>query len=206
VRVAVVDDHPVFRNGLKALLGEQHDFEVVGEGGDAPDAYALADSMRPDVMVLDVNLPGANGIDAAREIKRRAPSTRILMLSMYNDAGRVASALAAGASGYALKGDSPMVVLDAVRAVGRGERWVPPSMGTALDHRVGDGPLGSLSQREREVFNLLVRGFSNRSAANELSISVKTVETHRTAIHRKLGVHSVAQLMRYAAINNLIER
>ena len=209
MRVALVDDHPLVRSGLKAMMAAESDIQVVGEGADARDAYLLADA-RPDVMVLDVNLPGTTGIDAISEVKRRAPDSRLLMLTMYTDAARASQAFAAGANGYVFKGEPPEVLLEAVRTVARGERYVPPGLGEVAHNghngESHDGPLHALSRRERQIFGLLVRGLSNRKAAGELNISIKTVETHRTQIHRKLGVHSVAELMRFAALNGLIER
>jgi DNA-binding NarL/FixJ family response regulator len=210
VRVALVDDHPVFRSGLRALLTSVDDFDVVAEAESARQAYEVVESKQPDLVVLDLNLPGTSGIIATRELMRRQPRARVLVLSMYTDPSKVSEALAAGAAGYAFKSDPPEVLLNAARAVMRGERWVPPQVATLIVEgklaRQAGGSVGALSAREREVFDLLVRGFSNRAVANELCISIKTVETHRAQIHRKLGVHSVAQLIRYAAVNGLMEQ
>ncbi len=209
MRVALVDDHPVFRSGLRAILSSAQDFDVVGEAETARQAYEMAESQQPDLVMLDLNLPGTNGLIATRELVRRLPRTRILILSMYTDPSRVSEALAAGATGYVFKSEPPDVLLEAARAVAGGQRWVPPSLEPFLAAGArpsrGNGAVASLSTREREVFDLLVRGFSNRAVAGELCISVKTVETHRAQIHRKLGVHSVAQLIRYAAMNGLVE-
>jgi DNA-binding NarL/FixJ family response regulator len=208
LRVALVDDHALFREGLSELLARQSDLAVVAEAGDARQAYQVVEASRPDVVVLDVALPGTDGIAAAREILRRTPGSKVLMLTMFADQDYAARALAAGALGYALKMQDSGTVLDAIRAVGRGESYLPPGMGAAGSRAQQrghhDGPLGRLSEREREVFGLVVRGLSNGQVAGELCISVKTVETHRARIHRKLGVHSVAELVRFAALRGLI--
>jgi two-component system response regulator NreC len=212
VRIALVDDHPLYRTGLRSILASRTDLAVVAEAGDAQHAYQLADSAQADVMVMDLNLPGVDGFSATREVLRRSPQTRVLILSMYTDEIHAARALAAGALGYAMKTQSPDELLEAVTTVGRGERYVPRTLSASLldVHRRAaardGGPLGSLSPREREIFGLLVRGLSNRSIARELTISVKTVETHRTHIHEKLGVHSIAQLIHFAAVNGAIEQ
>jgi two-component system response regulator NreC len=163
-------------------------------------------------MVLDLNLPGVDGLSATREILRRSPQTKVLILSMFTDEIHAARALAAGASGYAMKTQPADDLVEAVRTVGRGERYMPRTLSPSLldvQRRAAGrdgGPLACLSPREREIFGLLVRGLSNRSIARELCISVKTVETHRTHIHEKLGVHSIAQLIHFAAINGAIEQ
>jgi two-component system, NarL family, response regulator NreC len=202
--VLLVDDHPLFRQGLRTLLESESDLVVSGEASSARQAYELADARHPDLIVLDVSLPGVDGVAAARELKRRLPETRILILSMYRERHMVAQALASGANGYALKRQTPEQVLGAIRSVVRGDRYLAPELGPVEESADQSGPLDALSTREREVFELLVRGFSNPRAAKELCISVKTVETHRTHIHHKLGVHSVAELMRFAAMNDLL--
>jgi len=210
LRIALVDDHPLFRAGIRSILAQQPDFHVVAEAADARQAYEVVDQSNPEVIVVDLNLPGVDGISVTRELLRRQPQMKVLILSMFTDEIHAARALAAGAMGYAMKTQPGEELMDAVRCVGRGERYVPRSLSmTMLDvHRRAAsrdaGPLGSLSPREREIFGLLVRGLSNRSIARELSISVKTVETHRTHIHEKLGVHSIAQLIHFAAVNGAI--
>jgi two-component system response regulator NreC len=212
LRVALVDDHLLFREGLRALLSSQADIQVVGEAADARQAYNIVEAEHPDVVVLDLSLPGVDGIAATRELRRRAPGGKVLMLSMHTGEEFAAQALAAGASGYALKSQPSVNVVEAIRTVARGETYLSPEFSrTLLDEqlrgRMADGgPIAPLSEREREVFDLLVRGFSNQAAATELCISVKTVETHRSHIHRKLGVHSVAELMRFAALHGLIKQ
>jgi two-component system response regulator NreC len=205
-RVALVDDHPLFRQGLRALLEGEADLEVVGEAADARRAYELAESRHPEVIIVDVSLPGIDGVGATRELTRRLPHCRVLILSMHSEPSLVQQSLQAGALGYAVKTEPPQEVLAAVRATARGQRYLAPSL--SVDEAQADGsadPIASLSQRERDVFQLLVRGFSNQRASKELCISIKTVETHRTHIHQKLGVHSVAELIRFAARHHLLD-
>jgi len=208
LRLMLVDDHNLFRDGLRMVLGRYDDLEVVAEAADARQALAAADASRPDVVVLDVSLPGMDGVQAARELQRRQPAARLLVVSMHEREEDVARALAAGVRGYAFKSQRSDEVVEAIRAVGRGEQYVPPTVSRfVLDEllRAGavGGPLAALSQREREVCHLLVRGLGNDAIAQQLCISVKTVETHRARILKKLRVHSIADLIRLAARHGL---
>ncbi len=201
LRIALVDDHPVFRAGLRRLLESEHDFEVVAELDDARSAALAAAELEVDLMVVDVKLPDRDGIALVNDLHR---SKRCLMLSMYDDADHAARALAAGARGYAIKRDPPERIVEAIRAVGGGGTWLAPSLAARLPGRRHDqAGLASLSRREREVFDLVARGKSGREIARTLFISPKTVESHRYKINRKLGVRSVAQLVRFAALNGL---
>jgi len=209
IRVALIDDHPIFREGMRTLIERQSDLVVVGEGSDAREAYGIVANHHPDVVVVDIQLPGVDGIAATRELKRRAPDGKVLVLSVHQGQDWAAEAIAAGARGYALKSQPTEAVVGAIRTVGRGGTYLPPEFPATLfdarQHRKpGDDPLFKLSMREREVFALLTRGFTNQSVGDELCISVKTVETHRARIHRKLDLHSVAELIRYAALNGLL--
>jgi DNA-binding NarL/FixJ family response regulator len=214
LRVVVVDDHHVFRSGLRAVLASDPHIEVVGEAGEAREGFHVVEKQHPDVVVLDVMLPGMSGVAAMRELRRRAPESRVLMLTAHSEERYVLEVLAAGALGYALKTQEPAELVAAVRQVGRGERYLAPALKRALVDP--SGPTGRpmppavndvlhlLSEREREVFELAVRGMNNESIGRELCISVKTVETHRGRINRKLGIHSTAQLIRFAALNGLL--
>lgn len=211
--VALIDDHVLFRDALRGLLTNQNDLEVVAEASEAGEAYACIEATKPDVVLMDVGLPGVSGIAACREILRRDPHRRILMLTMHSEEEFVAQAMSAGATGYALKHQPANQVIEAVREVARGQPYLCPRISRFIldDHlrlRRGEpsaaGPCDGLSPREKEIFDLLVRGFTNESIAGQLCISPKTVETHRAHILRKLRVHSMVELIRFAARHSLI--
>jgi DNA-binding NarL/FixJ family response regulator len=214
LRLGIVDDHQLFREGLCAIIAGQPDLTVVGEAADAPTAFAMVEAAHPDVLVLDLTLPGVNGISVAREVHRRDPRNRVLILSAHADDDFVSQAFAAGARGYSLKSQPSVQVIEAIRAVGRGETYLSSSISRSvvegnLQLRRGagagaGGPCDALSVREQEVFDLLVRGFNNDAIAAHLCISVKTVETHRAHILKKLGVHSLVDLVRFAARHQLL--
>jgi len=208
VKVALIDDHPVYREGLRAVLAAQADFQVVAEASDAQEGYAAVEATRPDLVLVDVALPGADGIAAARELLRRDPAQRLLMVSMSTEEHVVADAIAAGALGYAGKDQPVGELLDAVRAVAGGRTYLPPRVSAesieARLRRARNGPLGILSAREREVFDLLVKGMTNEEIGSHLHISRRTVETHRGRILRKLRVHSAVELTRLAARHGLL--
>lgn len=212
LRVALVDDHRLFREGLRLLLERVPGLQITGEAGDAREAYQLIESSTPDVALLDVGLPGTSGIAAARELGRRGLRSRVLMLSMHADIDSVSQAIAAGAAGYALKVQPAMEIVSAIEAVGSGRSYLCAQIPrSAVEERLrrlrgteGDHPLAGLSVREREIFDLLVRGYANDQISNQLCISVKTVETHRAHVFKKLNVHSMVELLRLAARHNLI--
>ena len=209
--VALVDDHPVFREGLRTLLSGEPGLEVVGEAADARGACAIANSAKPSVIVTDVALPDGDGIAATHEILRQSPRTRVLALTMHTGEFFVSRAFSAGVSGYAIKTQAPEEIVSAVCAVARGETYVP----ARFSHLVARHneprrsvnpatPFDDLSKREREIFDLILRGFTNEGMAKALFISVKTVETHRSHINRKLRVHSTGELIRLAALHGLL--
>jgi two-component system, NarL family, response regulator NreC len=214
IRLVLVDDHCLFREGLCAVLSMQKDIDIVAEAADAKEACAAVLAHDPDVVLLDVTLPGLDGISVARELFRRGARAKVLFLSMHASVAYVAEALAAGATGYALKDQPAADVVEAIRAVAKGQRYLAPKIprryvepqeagkGAALGKDAG--PLEVLTPRERAVFHLVVNGFSNEGVAGELSISVKTVETHRAHINRKLAVHSTGELIRFAAMRGLL--
>ena len=224
-KVILVDDHHVFRMGLRAILAAEEGALVVGEASEARQAYALLDSAQPDLVILDLTLPDGDGIAATREILRRDPRVRVLILTMQTNEFFVSRAFAAGASGFAIKSQGPEEILEAIRVVAAGERYLSPQfVGRIADtsprapressSRGGseDGAcaepvndlLEPLSRRERQVCDLVLRGLSNQATAEALCISIKTVETHRARINQKLGVHSTGQLIRLAALQGLI--
>lgn len=212
IRVALVDDLQLFRDGLQALLEAEGDIQVVFEASTGRELLAAVDALAFDVLVLDVTLPGPNGVAVLRELRRRGRREPVLMLTMHHEADVVFDALAAGASGYAVKQQPREEILAAIRAVAGGERYVAPSLAGALPQppvrdaeRVRDGGiLSTLSAREREIFDLLVRGYSNPKISRELSISLKTVDTHRQHIMKKLSAHTITDLMRMAVRRGLV--
>ena len=211
LRLVLIDDHKVFREALRALLGTYPGIAVVGEADDARTGYPVVEQTRPDVVVLDIMLPGIDGVAAAREILRRVPETKVLVLSASAHMDRVREALSSGISGYAGKDQSADELVAAVRRVAEGGRYLAPRFEAQITDVVpgakGNGktePLQLLSPREREIFDLIIRGFSNEAIARELSISAKTVETHRAHINKKLRVHSTGELIRLAALYGLV--
>ena len=206
-RVAIIDDHALFRTGLRATL-QAEEFVTVGEASDAKEGLELVALERPDVLIVDVGLPSISGISVLREALRTHPQCHVLVLTMHRSITHAAQAFDAGARGYAVKDGAAADILKAVREVARGAFYVDPGLPRWLldpRDRVGaGGRLDKLSSREREVLDLIVRGFSNEAAARELGISIKTLETHRAKINRKLYVHSPAELMRFAAMHGLL--
>jgi two-component system, NarL family, response regulator NreC len=211
LRILLADDHTVVRQGLRKLLEERADWEVVGEAGDGREAVKLAEQLRPDVAVLDVAMPLLNGVEATRQIARRAPATRILVLSMHSDEAYVTQILKAGAIGYLLKDSADVDLLQAVAAVAGGKAFFSPAVARLmLDDYVR--PRGehvvdryeSLSDREREVFQLVAEGRTNKEIAALLFISPSTVETHRARIMEKLDLHSAAEIVLYAVRRGVI--
>jgi len=208
VRVALVDDHVLFREGLRAMLATAPDFQVVAEASNAQEAIPAVRTSRPEVVVLDVMLPGVSGIGIARELIREDPHRKMLALSMVADEPHVADALAAGVLGYACKAQSAAEVMEAIRTVARGETYLAPQVSgfVVSDYRRlrggGEGmrsPLATLTAREREIFELCVQGNPTAQIARQLGISPRTVETHRGRILRKLNAHSAVDLVRLAA-------
>jgi DNA-binding NarL/FixJ family response regulator len=203
IRVILVDDHELFREGLRALLANRDDLTVVAAANDAREALQAAADHPCDIVVVDVTLPGSGGVALVRDLKRDDPRRPVLMLSSYQHADIVVDALDAGAEGYAVKTQSPQQLIEAIRAVAGGERYLAPALRHLVRRDSGrsgrTGLLSMLSVREREVFDLLVRGQANAEIAKILFISVKTVETHRTHVMKKLDVHSMADLIRLAA-------
>jgi RNA polymerase sigma factor (sigma-70 family) len=206
IRVLVVDDHVIVRQGIRQVLDEAAGFAVVGEAGDGAAALAAAAVHLPDVVVLDVSLPGDTGLEVARRLKQTLPATRILMLSVYDNTEYVLEAVRAGADGYLLKDSSPAELRDAIRAVHAGgsafsaatARQLNAGLRQEAQRREKEDRLAQLTSREREVLRLIVEGRTNKETAATLGISHRTVETHRENILRKLGVRSVAELTRLA--------
>lgn len=205
----IVDDHAVVRSGLRMLLEAEQDFEVVAEAGDARGAIFELRAHKPDVVLLDVVMPGRSGIDAVPDLLNESPQTRVLILSMQDDPAYVREAFAAGAKGYVLKEAADAEVVGAIREVAQGRQYVHPALGARLvaaeaeqRTRAEEDPL---SDREREVLRLLALGHTNQEIAATLFLSVRTVETHRAHIMQKLRIGTRAELVRYALAAGLLE-
>ena len=213
VRVLIVDDHDIVRAGIKMLLDAQPDMAVVGEASDGQEAVELARLMEPDVVLMDISMPGTTGIEATRAIKKANSRIEIVGLTMHAEDRYFFQLLQAGASGYVVKGAAPRELLDAVRAASRGEAYIHPSLQRKLigDYvsRTDGGDHGSnladLTERELEVLRLIVDGLTSREIGESLVISPNTVERHRQNIMSKLGLHNRAELVRYAISKGLVE-
>ena len=209
IRVVIVDDHAVVRSGLRLLLDGEEDIQVEDEGGSADEAVRLARLHKPDVVLLDVTMPGRSGLSAAAEIKETAPDAAILVLSMHDDPSYVREAFGEGASGYLLKEAADAELVAAVREVAAGGRYVHPTLGARLAAAEAEAQAAAeadpLSDREREVLRLLALGHTNQEIAKMLFISVRTAETHRAHIMQKLRLSTRAELVRYALQHGLLE-
>ena len=209
ISVVIVDDHAVVRSGLRLLLEAEEDIHVEDEGGTADEAVRLARLHKPNVVLLDVTMPGRSGLDAAGEIKQAAPATNILVLSMHDDPSYVRQAFASGATGYLLKEAADADLVAAVREVASGARYVHPELGARLAAAEAEAAAlaaaDPLSDREREVLRLLALGHTNQEIAKMLYISVRTAETHRAHIMQKLRLSTRAELVRYALQHGLLE-
>jgi two-component system response regulator NreC len=209
IRVLIVDDHAVVRSGLRHVLEAESDIEVVGEASDMSEAVLEARAQKPDVVLMDVVMPGASGIEATPAVLKEAPEAKVLVLSMQDDPRYVREAFSAGASGYVLKEAADTEVVGAVREVAGGGSYVHPTLGARLvtaeaeeRAREEDDPL---SEREREVLRLLALGHTNQEIAGSLYLSVRTVETHRAHIMQKLRLSNRAELVRYAIDHGFLE-
>ena len=209
IRVLVVDDHAVVRSGIRLLLEAEDDIEVVAEAGTAEEAIRAARLEKPDVVLLDVVMPGRSGIDATPDLMAAAKHAAVLVLSMQDDPSYVREAFASGASGYVLKEAVDVEVVQAVREVAAGRQYVHPALGARLAaaeaEQAAKTASDPLSDREREVLRLLALGHTNQEIAGMLYISVRTAETHRAHIMRKLGLETRAELVRYALSSGLLD-
>ncbi len=212
-RLLLVDDHAVVRSGLRMLLAEQPDMDIVGEAGTAREALQTAVALQPDVILMDIGLPDMSGIEAAAEIKRRCPEAAIVALTIHEDEEYFFRMLQAGASGYVPKRAAPDELLTAIRAAAAGEVYLYPSLAKLLvqDYLAQEGreeaarASGGLTDREQEVLAHLADGASNAEIAETLSISPKTVARHRENIMRKLNLHSRTELVKYAIRKGIIQ-
>ncbi|MFA4919919.1 MAG: response regulator transcription factor [Thermodesulfovibrionales bacterium] len=206
ITVVIVDDHVIFRQGLLKLLQSAENIEVVADTGSSDEALRVIIEKMPHVAILDISMPVLNGIELLQEIQRKAIGTKIVFLTMHNDPVTAKKAIQSNASGYVLKDDAFEDLLYAVRAVASGGTFISPSISEkVLSAKVADSEDRLLTKREREVLRLIALGSANKKIADTLSISVKTVETHRTRILKKLDAHNTADLVRYAIKTGLLE-
>jgi DNA-binding NarL/FixJ family response regulator len=207
--VLLADDHAVVRDGLRALLESGQDLQVVGVAGNGREAVTEAQRLHPDIVIMDIAMPELDGVEATRRIAEKCPDTRVLILSMYLSAEHIHRALQAGAQGYVLKESAGDEVIEAIRALRAGKRYLSHRITeTMIDDYLRDGtnvsPLDSLSLRERDVLQLVVEGNTNVAIAQKLSLSPKTVETYRARIMRKLKVRDTVELVKFAMRHGLI--
>ncbi len=212
IRIILADDHAVMRRGLRLVLEQQTDFEVVGEASDGRGAVSLAESTRPDIALLDITMPNLNGIEAARQISEKLSSVSVIVLSMHADESFVLRSLKAGARGYLLKESAEADLINAVRLVSEGKSFFSPSVSRMLvedyvrqlQEKDVEDSYELLTTRERELLQLIAEGKSNKDIANMLNLSLYTVETHRSNILSKLNLHSVPELILYAVRKGII--
>ena len=207
IGVFLVDDHVMVREGLATLVIKDPELHVVGQCGDGLKVLDQVKDLKPDVVVLDIDLPGLSGLDVCREITRRIKGTAVLILTMYDDEQFVARAVKNGASGFLLKDAAADQLTQGIRAVAAGELFMGAGISKdVLEHIArGDGdPYNTLTGRERQVFKMIAENKTNRVIADELSLAVKTVDTHRTRLMRKLGIHNVNDLVKYAIKKGII--
>jgi len=208
ITILLADDHTMVRQGLKALLQEEPGFSIVGEAQDGHETIALTESLRPDVLVVDLMMPGVGGLEVMRQVGRKSPATRFVVLSMYANEAYVVEALRSGALGYVLKDTGADELVKAIRQVSQGVRYLsPPLSESALEtylERARGGAKDALTPREREVLQLAAEGRSNADIAERLFIAPRTAETHRANLMRKLGLHSQAELIHYAFQSGLV--
>ena len=212
IRILIADDHGIVRTGLRLQLEQNSDFEVVGEASDGREAVTMADELTPDVVIMDIAMPNLNGIQATTQIVKKNPQTSVIILSMYSDETYLTRILAAGAKGYLLKENAEVDLDRAVRVVAEGKPFFSPAIANTLledymrqmQQRGLQDSYDLLTEREKEILQLLAEGKSNKDVAVLLNLSQNTVETHRTRIMQKLGLHSTADIVLYAVRKRII--
>jgi len=211
IRILIADDHGVLRAGLRALLNAEPGLEVVGEAADGHTALHLAAELRPDVALMDLSMPGLDGIQVTRQLKETLPGTRVLILTVHEDESLLREAIQAGAAGYIIKRAVESELINAIRAVCSGDLYVHPALTRALLRDLSpaltsdQAPTEPLTPREIDVLRLIAQGYTNRQVAEKLHVSVRTVESHRANLTSKLGIASRAELVRYAKEHGLLE-
>ena len=206
-RIVLADDHVLVRQGLRSLL-ERERFQVMGEASDGQEAVRLVETHQPDIAILDISMPTLNGIDAARGLSRSAPKTKVILLTQHEEEQYIHEALEAGVKGYVLKNQVANDLIQAIRQVCRGEFYLSPGISRAVMEAYrnkSDRPADPLTVRERQVLQLIAEGKSTKDIASLLDISVKTAESHRSRLMRKLDIHETATLVRYAVRRGLVQ-
>jgi RNA polymerase sigma factor (sigma-70 family) len=211
-RILIADDHGIVRKGLRLQLEQDERFEVVGEATDGREAVRMAEELKPDVVIIDIAMPSLNGIEATRQVVKRNPAIGVMILSMHSDESYIARALGAGAKGYLLKDTADVDLFRAVQVVAQGKPFFSPRIANTLledymrqlQQRGLQDSYDLLTDREKEILQLLAEGRSNKEVATELNLSTYTVETHRTRIMQKLNLHSSADIVLYAVRKKII--
>lgn len=206
IKLLLVDDHPIVLDGIKSHLCAQPDFEVVGDAANGQDALRKAKLTLPDVVLMDISMPHMNGLEAMANLRKQVPNAKVLILTMHDSKEYIAQVVRSGARGYLLKDSAPAELVGAIKAVHAGEVYFSPSVSKVLIEEMADGNKRSLdaplppplTDREREVLSLIAEGLLNKQIADRLGIGVRTIETHRERIMRKLDIHTVAGLTKYA--------
>jgi two-component system response regulator NreC len=213
VKLLVADDHKIFRQGIKKLLEEESDMSVVGEAADGRDAVKKATELKPDVILMDIAMANLNGLEATKQIKKVLPSVRVIMLTMHKNEEYILQSFQAGASGFILKEGAVEELVSAIRSIHQDKSFLSPTISKTLidaylrkmETGKTETPFDLLTDREREVLQLIAEGYTNREVAKALFISVKTVEAHRAHIMQKLNIHDIAKLVKYAIQKGLVD-